>query len=112
MSEVDHPTPKPEIMPKTQAEWYDNPVEIETARLMIERYRADPRFELGNVLHIYADQLTKRFTAFFSVDAMLAAQSNNYRPSLTKKSQPVQLLADLYDLIAESRGLPLRAYRG
>lgn len=97
---------------KAKTNWYENAVEIEAAREMIEGYRQTGDWRTGNSLHLYADELTRRFTAFPGIESMINAQDHGYRPTLLDGESAVELLADLYDLICEKRGLPLRAHRG
>lgn len=56
-----------------------------------------------------ADALTVKWTAFECFEALLTAPQ--YRPSLTRKTPEVRLLADIYDLTQTERGNPNRAYR-
>ena len=99
----------------TKTPWYEVDAEIDAARMMIERYRVSgdySDYRTANVLHRYADELTRRFTAFRGIESMIDAQDHGYRPTLSQPIAAVELLADLYDLICEKRKLPLRAHRG
>lgn len=59
------------------------------------------------------DQLTKKYTAFETLEEMLAKQADGYRPSIyTRGSKAKRQLADAYDAEAARQGLPMRAFRG
>ncbi len=57
------------------------------------------------------DLLVRKITAFKSMDDLLNAKGG-YRPSLTKKDEETQRLADSYDAYQEARGDSRRAFRG
>lgn len=98
-------------MVKAKKEWWTLKVERDAAREMLDRYVKQGGATTANTLHAYADQLTKRFTAFAGIEDMINAQVRNYRPTFYVRNPAIKLLADLYDLIAERRNMPLRAHR-
>ncbi len=91
--------------------WHLTKAERLDAEAKIDHYRRVYDVRTSNCLYEYANQLTKKYTAFASVEELLASQAHNYRPTFLVLDPAVKLLADLYDLIAEARGLPLRSYR-
>jgi hypothetical protein len=61
-----------------------------------------------------ADYFFAKLTGFTSLSDCLSAQSHGYRPTFREeggKDRETVFLAEVYDYIAECRGLPLRAYR-
>ena len=70
------------------------------------------RFRLHNLLFDYADIVSLAITGI-GINALLEKQGHGYRPTIrTADGSRYTAFADLYDFIAEQRGLSLRAYRG
>lgn len=68
--------------------------------------------KVGNEIHELGDRLAVEVAAV-RIEELLEKQSHGYRPTLQgPRGTPEAMLADIYDLIAEARGLKLRAYRG
>lgn len=68
--------------------------------------------KIGNEIYEIGNRLSREL-ARCSLDDLVAKQSHGYRPTLRgAANSPEAMLAEIYDLIAEARGLELRAYRG
>jgi hypothetical protein len=68
----------------------------------------------GNALMMMADVFYARLTGFTSLNECLKAQGHGYRPTFREENgmnKPVVFMAEVYDLVAERRGLKMRAYR-
>jgi hypothetical protein len=76
----------------------------------------DPKINIeyqdaGWDLNEIADHFFEKLTAFKSLEACLKAQNNyGYRPTFHDDNAELSFLADIYDIHAEIRGLPL-SYR-
>jgi hypothetical protein len=74
-----------------------------------DAYHAD-----GKHLFEVADFFYAKLTGFKSLNECLAAQGHGYRPTFNEdggKDRETVFLAEVYDLVADARGLALRAYR-
>jgi hypothetical protein len=70
--------------------------------------------EAGQKLFEVADYFFATLTGFKTLNDCLEAQGHGYRPTFREeggKNREVAFLAETYDYLAETRGLPLRAYR-
>jgi hypothetical protein len=68
----------------------------------------------GRRLFEVADYLYAKLTGFKTLNECLDAQANGYRPTFREdggRNRETVFLAEVYDLVAEARGLALRAYR-
>ncbi len=68
----------------------------------------------GQKLFEVADYFFATLTGFKTLNECLDAQGHGYRPTFREeggKDAEVVFLAEVYDYLAETRGLPLRAYR-
>lgn len=68
----------------------------------------------GQRLFEVADYFFATLTGFKTLNECLEAQANGYRPTFREdggKDRETVFLAETYDYLAETRGLPLRAYR-
>lgn len=68
----------------------------------------------GRRLFEVADYLFAKLTGFKTLNECLDAQGHGYRPTFREdggRDRETVFLAEVYDLVAECRGLPLRAYR-
>lgn len=70
--------------------------------------------EAGQKLFEVADYFFATLTGFKTLNECLDAQGHGYRPTFREeggKNAEVVFLAEVYDYLCETRGLPLRAYR-
>lgn len=68
----------------------------------------------GRRLFEVADHFFAKLTGFKTLNDCLDAQGHGYRPTFREdggRDRETAFLAEVYDLVAECRGLPLRAYR-
>lgn len=106
--------------PLSHAQVHD--LQVEVAHLIpafrIERAAEFPDqvklARLGNRIVDIGDILTRQVVCGCdSLDALLEKwPAHHYRPTLRRDDSCATLLADVYDLVAEVRGLDVVAYRG
>lgn len=71
-------------------------------------------YAYGKHLFEIANYFYAKLTGFKTLEECLAAQRHGYRPTFNEdggKNRETVFLAEVYDLVAEARGLALRGYR-
>jgi hypothetical protein len=79
-----------------------------------ERLVSESLVDAANRLYEITNDFFARLTGFKSLNDCLDAQGHGYRPTFREdggKDRETVFLAEVYDLVAEARGLALRAYR-
>lgn len=79
-----------------------------------ERLVSESLVDAANRLYEITNYFFAKLTGFKTLHECLDAQSHGYRPTFREdggKDRETVFLAEVYDLVAECRGLALRAYR-
>ena len=79
-----------------------------------ERLVSESLVDAANRLHEITNHFFAKLTGFKTLHECLDAQSHGYRPTFREeggKDRETVFLAETYDYLAETRDLPLRAYR-